>query len=284
MKKFSTKSKIFSLSPALIVLLFLSVSCKENPKDKVAIKPKKQINKIVSLSPALTELLFHLKVQDKLIGRTDACTIPKEASSIPIMGNFASPYIEKVLKANPDLIITNSLISKNQKELFEQHNIEFILKQSSTLNDYITWLNLLGEKLDIKNKTSQEIQKVNSYLKKSSQRPKLNKKILFVLWDKPLMIAGLNTIANTAIELANCENVVKNQSGYFRCSLEYLLKNKPDVIVWAVTHPYNKKEKPFSLLNDAVVYENFDMDALLRCGPRYTQGVEELHQFINKIK
>ena len=94
------------------------------------------------------------------------------------------------------------------------------------------------------------------------------------------MVAGVDTIANTAIQLANCENAIKDQSGYFRCSIEYLLKNKPDVIVWAVTHPYNNKIKPFSLFNNVKVYKNFDMDALLRCGPRFTQGVEDLYNFL----
>jgi iron complex transport system substrate-binding protein len=264
----------------LVTIIILGNSCKENTSEKNMVTKKKEITKIVSLSPALTELLFHLNVQDKLVGRTDACTIPKEAASIPIMGNFASPYVEKILKVNPDLIITNSLISKNQKTLFEQHNIEFILKQSSSLDDYITWLDILGEKLNIKEKTSLEIEKINSYLKKSQERSKLNKKVLFVLWDKPLMVAGVDTIANTAIQLANCENAIKDQSGYFRCSIEYLLKNKPDVIVWAVTHPYNNKIKPFSLFNNVKVYKNFDMDALLRCGPRFTQGVDNLYNFL----
>lgn len=273
----------FRLFPLLIIVLLFCNSCKENtPNKEATYKSNKPIKKIVSLSPALTELLFHLKEEDKLIGRTDACTIPKEASLIPIMGNFANPYIEKIIKAKPDLIISNSLISKNQKTLFEQHKIKFILKQSDNLSDYIAWLNILGKQLNIKDKTNLEIAKINAYLKKSSQRPKLNKKVLFVLWDKPLMVAGTNTIANTAIQLAKGENVIKDQSGYFRCSLEYLLKNQPDVIVWAVTHPYNQNEKPFSSFKGVKVYQNFDMDALLRCGPRFTSGVEELYNYLSR--
>jgi hypothetical protein len=127
----------------LVTIIIFGNSCKENTPEINMVTKKKEITKIVSLSPALTELLFHLNVQDKLVGRTDACTIPKEAASIPIMGNFASPYVEKILKVNPDLIINQGCAGGHVSKLKLGDIV--IGESSKYINDFKTPIKQIGE-------------------------------------------------------------------------------------------------------------------------------------------
>ena len=68
--------------------------------------------RVVSLSPAVTEIMFALGADDLLVGRTDFCEYPDEASQIPSIGGISNLNIEKILSLNPDLVISGSMVGK----------------------------------------------------------------------------------------------------------------------------------------------------------------------------
>ena len=57
--------------------------------------------------------------------------------------------------------------------------------------------------------------------------------ILYVVWDAPLMVAGPGSWPDELIRLAGGRNVASGAgAAYFKCSLEWLLAQRPEVIVW----------------------------------------------------
>ncbi len=234
----------------------------------------------VSLAPALTELAFHLGGGDSLCGRTDVCTFPAEAAALPATGHFGAPAVEAVLKLKPTHIFANALINPRQKTQFEKAGIQIFLHPCDNMEDYLYWVDLMGRELKKPEAATREKVRINNWLAENKTRASNGKRIIFILWDDPLMVAGSGTLPHTAITLAGGINVAAGEKGYLKCSREFLLRTKPDVLVWAVDRPFLQASEFLRSLNVPRVYEGFDMDALLRPGPRFPGGADALRTFL----
>ena len=72
---------------------------------KVFLEKKPQ--RIISLVPSQTELLHDLGISNSLVGRTKFCIHPPENRAIPILGGTKRIHRERLVKAQPDLVIGN---------------------------------------------------------------------------------------------------------------------------------------------------------------------------------
>jgi iron complex transport system substrate-binding protein len=61
--------------------------------------------RIVSTSPTVTEMLFALGAGDRVVGVTEQCDYPTEVDGLRRVGGFWTPSVERVLGANPDIVI-----------------------------------------------------------------------------------------------------------------------------------------------------------------------------------
>ena len=61
--------------------------------------------RIVSLTPSLTEILFALKMDQRVVGVTDSCDYPTEVKDMPHVGCWFDPDIEKLFALKPDLVL-----------------------------------------------------------------------------------------------------------------------------------------------------------------------------------
>ena len=64
--------------------------------------------RIVSLAPSITETVFVLGDGDRLVGVTDYCDYPPEATRKPRVGGISTPSFEAILALRPDLVIATS--------------------------------------------------------------------------------------------------------------------------------------------------------------------------------
>jgi len=230
--------------------------------------------RIVSLSPALTEMLFALNCGDRVVGRTDACNYPADAKSLPEAGHFGDPDAERVLRLKPDLILANTLVNPHLKKTFENAGIRVIVRPCETVDDYLAWLDIFER--DLQASAAKQEKRQTLLLIDSFKKSSLPFNVLFLLWDDPLIAAGENTLPDTAILLAGAKNAAVGETGYFKCSREFLLTGKIDVIVWAVPKPV-----PDELSKRWRVYSGFSHDTLLRPGPRFLRsGVPGLANFL----
>lgn len=79
--------------------------------------------RIVSTSPAVTEIVFALGAGDRLVGRTDYCTYPAEASAVESIGGISNLNIEKVISLSPDVVISGSMIPKKSTLQMEKMGV-----------------------------------------------------------------------------------------------------------------------------------------------------------------
>src|SRR5690625_5476757 len=89
--------------------------------------------RIVSLCPAITETLFHLQLQEEVVGRTRFCIHPHdEVETVINVGGTKDIKLERIQQLQPDLIIAEK--EENTKEMVaalevdyrsEEHTSEF---------------------------------------------------------------------------------------------------------------------------------------------------------------
>ena len=61
--------------------------------------------RIISLAPSNTEIVYALDLGDRIVGVADNSNYPPEATDKPKTGGYSSISIEKVIAAEPDLIV-----------------------------------------------------------------------------------------------------------------------------------------------------------------------------------
>ncbi len=63
--------------------------------------------RVVSLVPSDTLTLFDLGLGAAVVGRTDYCELPAEASRLPSVGGTKNPRLDAIFDLEPDLVIAN---------------------------------------------------------------------------------------------------------------------------------------------------------------------------------
>ena len=94
------------------------VTITDDASRTVTVKAEPQ--RIVSLAPANTEIAFALGLGDKVVGVTTYDDYPAEVTSIAKVGDFASPNIEAIAAAKPDLVLATSGVQADMVTKLEE--------------------------------------------------------------------------------------------------------------------------------------------------------------------
>jgi iron complex transport system substrate-binding protein len=266
--------RLFSLFCILLAALCLT-ACSDGRKNSPG--------GVVSLSPALTELICHLGCEDRLVARSTACDWPESVKKLPTAGSFAEPELERILAMKPALVVSNEFVNPKDADALRQAGIAVELHPCDGFDDYRKWVSLMGKLLDCPREAENELKRTDdriagfeSELKNARKKPL---RALYVIWDSPLLTAGAGSLPDAVGRLAGLENIVKAEKGYPSISLEFVLKEDPDVIVW-FAHGKDWKSNPswsgIRAIREGRVLIPRDDSALLRPGPRIFDGIADL--------
>ena len=258
----------------LLAVLFLS-ACSEARKTAPG--------GVISLSPALTELICHLGQGDRLIARSTACDWPESVKRLPTAGDFAEPELERILAMKPALVVSNEFVNPKDADALRQAGIAVELHPCDGFDDYRAWVVRMGRLLDCPDEAESELVRANARIAEFENELDAARKkplrALYVIWDSPLLTAGADSLPDAVGRLAGLENIVKTEKGYPSISLEFVLKEDPDVIVW-FAHGKDWKSNPswsgIRAIREGQVLIPLDDSALLRPGPRIFDGIADL--------
>lgn len=242
--------------------------------------------RIVSLSPALTELVCYLGCEKNLVGRSSVCSYPESVKKVAVAGRFAIPYTEKVISLKPDIVIANDLVNPNLAKTFAACHIRCEIMPCRNIAEYRNCVEKLSRLLNVESAGKKELDRIDEKLRRKIK--KLNLRVLWVIWDSPLMVAGKNSLPDELLKMAGADNVAKSvPQPYFKCSLDWLLKQKIDVIVWTAS-PDGFRRKRFwknlaAVKNDKIIHD-LDHDLVQRPGPRIFDGIELLRKKLENMK
>ena len=101
--------------------------------------------RIVSASPAVTEILYGIGAFDRVVAVTEYCTYPPEAKSLPKIGGWATPSVEKVAAFHPDLVAYTDAQSPFLEGPLGKLGIRTAIARGQTIQDAFTAIATLGK-------------------------------------------------------------------------------------------------------------------------------------------
>jgi len=155
--------------------------------------------RIISLDPAITETLFHLGLEDEVVGRTRFCIHPKgKVEQAVNVGGTKDMKIERIHDLKPDLIIAEK--EENTKDMVEALEADYpvYVFEIQTVDDAFHMIEELGVLIG---NTESAINLKKDILAQFYQLPKATgKRIAYLIWKKPYMAVGRDTYINDMLE------------------------------------------------------------------------------------
>jgi len=297
------------ITACLLILVILTGSAACSPGDEVknlpieitdqlgrSVKLEKVPQRLISLAPSNTEILFALGLGEVLVGLTEYCDFPPQASEKEVVGGFANPDIEKIVSLSPDLILATSMHQNKVIPQLERHGIPVLALAPKTLDEIIQAINLIGtvsghaiEAEELVGKMKSKIERVKSLTEGLSTQNRPS--VFYIVWHDPLYTAGGDQLHNEIIKLAGGENIFSDVSNFPTVDLEVVLGRNPQVIVTAGGHgsagnsPYQwaiteSRLKGTEALKEGRIYE-IDANTIGRPGPRIIEALEDMLSFIH---
>lgn len=100
--------------------------------------------RIVSLSPNVTEMLYGIGAFGQVVGVSDYCTYPPEASKLPSVGGWHDPNLESLLAMRPDLVIVDDGQAPFVRDKFQSLGFPLMVVPSHNVKDVYVALADLG--------------------------------------------------------------------------------------------------------------------------------------------
>jgi ABC-type Fe3+-hydroxamate transport system substrate-binding protein len=209
--------------------------------------------RIVSLVPSQTELLFDLGLDETVVGLTRFCVHPDpKVKGRTSIGGTKNPDLDKIRELKPDLIIGNR--EENRREDIEALQKEYPVWMSdvTTLGDATGMIREVGGIVG-KEASAQWIANLIEarFNDLTRELPTFGppKRVVYLIWRKPWMVAGSGTFIHTMLQLAGFTNIFGNSSRYPECSEKELITARPD-LVFLSSEPFSFGDKHLEELRE----------------------------------
>ncbi|MFP5079475.1 ABC transporter substrate-binding protein [Pedobacter sp. JCM 36344] len=244
--------------------------------------------RIVSLVPSQTELLFDLGLDAEVVGLTKFCIHPidKFARCIKV-GGTKKLNIDLIKELQPDLIIGNK--EENSQSDIEELCALFPVWMSNiyTLEDAKRTIFQIGALVDREPEASYLMHLITtgfSDLQTLALERGINKKVAYLIWKNPYLVAGMDTFISDILALNGMTNVVK-LSRYPELDVNDLVSLNPD-LVFLSSEPYpfvrkHVQEIQTFLPNSKVMLVDGEMFSWY--GSRLVKAVQYFFEFQKEI-
>jgi iron complex transport system substrate-binding protein len=252
-----------------------------------------RVERIVSLAPSETELCCAAGGCDLLVGRTDYCNHPAGVEQVETVGGPRSFSVEKVIGLSPDLVLATTVSDSIRIQELRSAGLTVVVFKLETVDDIYRNIESIGILLSSPEVPEELVRSLKARQEEIEQRSHDGEevKVLYILWDEPLRVAGNNTFQNDLITRAGGINIMEDTEGYATVSEETVVNRAPDIIIVSREHTAGLARITDRLLSKpslaevpAVKNEQiFEMEADLvnRPGPRVIEALEKFSQCIN---
>ncbi len=274
----------------LLIIIALVFGISTSVSAEIVSPPKR----IVSLAPNMTEILYALGLGESIVGVTTFCDYPEEAKQKPKIGGMSNPSLEAVVSLKPDIVVMT--MDGNPKEFEERlHSLKVhtYVSHARRLSELPQSIRDLGVALGVRERADALAAQIAAGIRDSSgskaalvSPPSKPKKILFIVWPEPLIVAGPGTVIDDAITLLRGENLAgAAKTTYPKYSIEEAIRQAPDVILIGKASGMDMQAVSEGILQRLAVVPAvkngkvcFMGDGLYRLGPRVVKGIEELSE------
>ncbi|HEX9135738.1 MAG TPA: helical backbone metal receptor [Nitrospirota bacterium] len=259
----------------------------------IAAEPASPPRRIVSLAPSMTEILYALGLGENIVAVTTFCDYPEEAKKKPKIGGMSNPSLEAVVSLKPDIVVmTTDGNPKEFEERLRSFKIPTYISRARRLAELPEDIRELGAALEVRGRADALADTIASGIKRLSAAPRSSvdsspsprKKVLFIVWPEPLIVAGPGTVIDDAVTMLQYENIAATaKTAYPKYSIEEVIRQAPELLfigkgsgmdMQAVSQGILQRLASVSAVKNGKVC--FMSDSLYRLGPRVITGIEEL--------
>lgn len=268
-----TKTVHTILITSVILLSVLRVSSQE-------------YKRIISLAASITNNLYLLEAQDKIIGRTQYCTIA-EKDNIPIVADAVNVNIEKVVSLKPDLVIAGGLTHPRIVQALQKMGIRTIhWNQPKDFNEICSQLEELGKLCGKSELAAKHLQQSRERLAKITPKIAGKNKVFMEQGANPLYAVLPDSFVNDYITLSGGTNICADLNNGF-VSRELVLLRNPDIIIIVSMGDVGELEKKewekYQTVNAVKNKRIFLVDAEQACTPTPVTFIDVLEKLIHEI-
>lgn len=243
--------------------------------------------RVVSLAPSMTEMMFALGAQDRLVGVSDFCDYPPEATRKPRVGGIYTPSIEAIVALRPDVVLATS----EGNRLEDVRNLDTLrvpvyVVRPVDFASVLESITRIGAVLDDEAGARRLVDGLRARAEEIARavagapRPR----VLYVLWGNPLISSGRDTLITDLIGRAGGESVTAGDAlPYPRLSIEMALQRRPERVILA-RHGHLGIDDQLRMWDSLNVLpavregrvRSVDGDLVHRPGPRIVEGLRAL--------
>lgn len=242
--------------------------------------------RIVSLAPSITEILFALNLGDRVVGVTEFCNYPPEATEKPKVGGFSDVNVEKLVEVQPDLVIAASIHIAQVVPELEKLGLPVLVVDAHDFPGVLESIRLVGKVTGAEEAAEDLTARMQERADRVAQavqgRPRPR-----VYWelDSTFWTAGPGSFVQDLIERAGGQNIAANAgSAWVQLTAEAIIAADPEVIFLA-DHPWGESaetvkarpgwEKISAVVNGRIVELTQEQtDIVSRPGPRVVDALE----------
>ncbi|MDN5105779.1 helical backbone metal receptor [Aliarcobacter butzleri] len=209
--------------------------------------------RVITLSPAINEIVFALDEGKNVVANTKFCDFPEESKSIQKIGSYNNISLEKVLKLNPTVVITQNYDEKLNSNL-EALNIKLKVYKTESLADIKYSIENLGEYFNKIDKAKKLNQTIDEALKEL-ENIVTNQKVLIVFspqqtLSNDIYVAGNYVYFEDIINTSSNKNAYKSDSkAQPVLNTEKIINLNPDIIVLLTPFLENNKNEQENIIN-----------------------------------
>ena len=209
-----------------------------------------QPRRIISVVPSQTELLFHLGLEEEVVGITKFCVHPEEwFRNKSRVGGTKTLDLDKIRALQPDLIIANK--EENQREQITALQMEFPVWVSDihTLDEALQMIRRIGEITgSAKQGQALSLQIQEQFKGLHEALPVTELHTAYFIWRNPWMVAGGDTFIHQMLAACGLKNVLADTPRYPDVTLEELRAFFKDVppeqqLILLSSEPYPFKDQ-----------------------------------------
>jgi iron complex transport system substrate-binding protein len=253
--------------------------------------------RIVSLAPSVTEILFELGLGDSLVGATDHCDYPPEATKIQRVGGFGAPNIEMLLALNPDLVIAAGFERRELIGVLRQSDVRVLDLRIRNFRELFHSIQEIGDAVDRHKEAEAVVARMHAGLDAIAKQhvatpPRQRPKVFVEIAAQPLITAGGDSFLNDLVVRAGGVNVAHELSReYPIVSSERVIEWNPDVIIVAKMNgregiaekvPRRIGWGGITAAKEGRIFDDIPPDLLFRPSPRLIEGVRLLAERLHK--
>ncbi len=244
---------------------------------------KTEPKRIVSLAPADTEIAFALGLGSKVVGVTTYDDYPAEVTSITKVGDFASPNLEAIAAAKPDLVLATSGVQAEMVTKLEGLGATVVVIDPQNVAGVYADIERVGKITGSSARADELATTMKADVEAVTKAVAGAAPVTaFVeIGQNPLYTVGTGTLIDELVALAGGKNVV-TQPGYVGYSAEQLVASDPQVYLAtrgsssdpsAITSRAGF-DKLAAVKNGRIVI--LDDNLVSRPGPRFVEGLKQI--------